>query len=363
MKNNNSKSVDSNNSKSVDSNKNKFIINEKIQNNNLFGSPKIENISKKYLNNDLIQNFKTNTTIPGEENLGIQKTCIGGIIVIKDYIGMDIVDKFNERQYTHIKNKTFSHKILCERKEEISAMIFVTLDDLLGGFKKTYKELTNKELCYLVNENLYKLIEIKAPWLINYSKCVIRDYYSVNSNKLRIKANYIIDDGIYDNIDENYIKGGLLINNLLETMEFYENNLGMYIHENVGILCQVLTPSGSPKNRKWTQIDVGISFLGKRLFKEDIKTSLPRIMKNDIHIQIHEDVIKESFLSDKKLFYGSLKKGQGYEGVQVNILEILYPDQIKLLDEDLLNYNFCKCSSRNKIILDHKTKIQSTLKN
>jgi hypothetical protein len=355
---------------------NKFIVNEKIQDLKLYGELKEEDISKKHLTQELINQFIDPsiinlTTIAGEENLGIQKICVGGIIVTPRYIGENIVNAFNDRQREHIANHTMAHKILCERRDEAACLLFLTLRDLTKEYSDgSFKNLDNGELCKLVQSNLYEIVEDRLPWIIDYSKHVVRDYYSISTNRLKIKLNFILDDGIHDiDIDESNglvkNKGGLLLNGFLDELKFYEDNLTYSVGDDVGIICQVLCPSGLPRNKKWIQIDIGISFSGKRQYKESVTNALIREAKEEIHIKVHDDVINTANVShpwNTKLFYGSLNKGVGYEGFEVQMWEVLYEDQIQLLDEEPRDYSFCRCEKRNKLINAHKKILRHMLK-
>lgn len=341
----------------LQNNNSQNIVNEKIQDIKLFGETKNDNNSKKYLIE--VNNVKK---IKGEEDMEVQRVLVGGIILIKESIGLKICGQFNKRQNTHIKKKTFSHKILCEKKEEGIGLLYITIYDILGDYiyDDYYKSLNNKELCSVIQINLYNLIKHKLPWIINYSKDVIKYYYSVYTNKIKIKLNYILDDGVHEISTEEKnsenSKGGLFLNGLIEILDYYDYNSSKY--ENMGILCKVLSPSGNPKNRKWIQIDIGISCSGKRLHKENVKDSIPRLLKEEINIKLHKDIIDKScklYPFGNKLFYGGLKSGNGVEGTQINILEVIYDDQIELLDEEI-NYDFCKCLERLKIINDFNSK-------
>jgi hypothetical protein len=332
----------------------KYIPNEVVQDNSLYGELKEDDIVKKYLTADIIKSFQTNSPIliPGEENLGIQKVCFGGMIITTESIGERCCHNYNLTQKQHIKNKTLAHKSLCERNDEATSLLFLTLRDFVGDVD--YKSLNNKELCNLVQNNIQQIVEEKLPWVINYSKHIVRDYYSLPANRLKIKLNFILDDGIYDESEPGRkVSGGLLVNGFLKELEYYDNEWGSCMNEEIGIICQVLSPTGLPRNKKWIQIDVGISFIGKRHYGEDIVNATIRQAKSDIRLSVHPDVIKMSIINNN-IYYGSLPNGAGYEGYEIYIWEVLYPDQLQIEEEKECDSSFCKCSERYASIDIHK---------
>ncbi len=327
--------------------KNSFTINEKIQDQKLFGKPKYIDTVKKYLKTDAI---KQTEVIEGEEEIGVNRIGAGSIIITRESIGTEIANNFNYKQKRNIKSRTFEHKILCEAKNEPAALIFVTLRDLVGDLyeEDKYKDLSQKEICELIQNNLCEILENEVPWILGYSKHIIRDYYNIMINKVKIKLNFILDNGDYEN------NNGLLINGILEELEYYEYNCSF--NEDIGILCQVLIPSGLPKSKKWTQIDIGITVSGKRNYKENIKDALVRETSEQIHIKISDQILNKSskgYPLSNKFFYGGLDNGAGYEGYEVHLWEIFYFDQFEILKEQISN-KFCKCKEREKIINDHK---------
>ena len=330
----------------------KFIQNDCIQENDLFGILEEDNIAKKYM-------LDNNTIIKGEEFLGIKKLNIGGIIVITETIANNLIEEFNERQKQHIKDKTFPHKILCERREEAASLIFITLKDLVGELSDgSYRNTDRHQLCQLIQSNIQKIVEERLSWLITYSKHIIRDYYSISSNRLKIKLNYILDDGKYDmSSEDEKTKGGLILNGFLDELFFYNTELSPYINDNIGIICQVLCPSGLPRSKKWIQIDVGISFIGKRNYKETIEDALTRKSLEEIHIRVSNDVKKNA----NKLYYANIPNITSYDGSEIHIWEILYPDQISIIEENELNMKFCKCKKRTELINKHKIMLKNTL--
>ncbi len=333
-----------------------YQLNLEIQNNKLYGELKENDIVKKYVTEEIINAHLSGNyiTISGEEHLSVQKMSFGGIIITTEKIGQEYCDKYNVNQMKYIKNKTFAHKSLCDRNEEATGLLFITIDDLVEN--ENYKEIPNKDLCNLVKKNIQKIVEDKLQWIIDYSKHIIKDYYSLPPNRLKIKPNFIFDDGVYE--DESGIKGGLLINGLLQELEFYNNEWSYCMQDKIGMLCQVLSPSGLPRNKKWCQIDIGLSFIGKRNYKENMLNALVRQAELDISAVVHPDVIKESMLIDK-LYYGSLPEGKGYEGYEIYIWEILYQDQLtfKCVNKNEKKNVFCKCKERNDLINSHKEKI------
>jgi hypothetical protein len=167
-----------------------------------------------------------------------------------------------------------------------------------------------------------------------------------------------MDDGVYeDNVYKkktyitDHIYGGLLINGLIEELLYYQSLGDDY---DFGMICQVLAPSGLPENKKWAQIDVGISFAGKRLFRENIIDAMRRESKEEIHIEmVDQSVITRGsmgFPLTNKLFYGGMPNGEGCHGFEIHVWEVLYENQIRIVDEVPLNYSFCQCRERNKLI-------------
>lgn len=320
-------------------------INNKIQSNYLFGRPKYQDPVKKYLKTDAI---KQTEVIEGEEK--VIRIGAGSVIITRETIGMEIANNFNHKQKHNIKSRIFEHKILCESKNEPAAIIFVSLRDMVGELYEDdkYKDLSQKEICDLIQTNLCSIIENEVPWILGYSKHIIRDYYNIMINKVKVKLNFILDNGDYEN------NNGLLINGILEELEYYENNCSF--NEDIGILCQVLIPSGLPKSKKWTQIDIGITISGKRNYKESIKEALVRETNEQLHIKINDKILDRSakgYPLNNKLFYGGLDNGEGYEGYEVHLWEIFYFDQYEIIKEQI-NNNFCKCHERQKIINDFR---------
>lgn len=315
----------------------KFINNENILNETLYGKLKEGDLAKNHIVDGVIENEKTKEKLFG-----------GSLIITRESIARDIIEEFNTRQKNHIKNHTMAHKDLCERREEAIALTFITLKDLFKDHN--ILTLSPKEKCDIARENIQNIIETELEWMLNYSKHIVRDYYSINSNRLKIKLNYILDDGKYDN-EENEKRGGLLLNGIIDELIFYEEEMANYINENIGMICQILGPTGLPRNKKWIQVDVGVSAIGKRLYLEDLNTTIMRKSKEQIHITVTDDVVNNPV---GKLYYYGAPLIKNYNGCEIHIWEVLYPDQINLIDEKDLCYNFCECLSRNKIINDHK---------
>lgn len=354
-------------------NKSKFVPNLFIQQNSLYGEVKEGDIAKKHLTNEIIKSFynlndfensnssnnsnnpnsKKRIIIPEEDDLGVQKTVFGGLIITTKTIGEDYCNEYNRNQQAHIKNKTYAHKSLCENRDEPIGLLFLTLYDFVGDLD--YNSLDNRTLCASIQSNIQSAVERKLPWVIKYAKHVIKDYYSMSSNKLKIKLNFILDDGKYetttDNLNEK-TKGGLLLNGFLRELEYYTTEMEGPMDDYIGIICQVLAPNGMPCNKKWLQIDVGISFIGKRLHKESLTNACIRQAKT-IRASVHQDVIRTSNMNNK-LYYSSFPDGSGYEGYTIFIWEIFYEDQLKMENENPLDKHFCKCSERYDSIDEYR---------
>lgn len=305
-----------------------------IQDNNLFGNNKYEDIAKNHIVNSIIE---------GETNS--ERINFGAIIITTEDIGYDIVNKYNTRQISNINDGNYEHKILCERKVEPAALIFVTIHELLGDIRDSYKTMEKKEVSTIALKNLQFILKRQIPWITKYTKYVLKTFYDLTS-KLKIKFNFIMDDLIYDD-SPNSSKGGLLTNGFLDELDYYDCNVKKY----TGAICQVFIPSGLPRDRKWTQIDVGISISGKRLYQETIKDGLLRkIMQMGLHVDPNIIANAKGYPYSKKLYYGGAKNGNGIEGHEIDVLEIVYEDQLQLIDEQTLDYNFCKCKEREILI-------------
>jgi hypothetical protein len=334
-----------------------------LQDKDLFGPIKHEDSAKKHLKqiftkkgDEYVINKDIDNTVKGEENIGTQRVCVGGIILAPRKIGEKYAAMFNERQFKHIQEDTMQHKILCERRDEASALIFLTADDFLRGYDG--KEISSRDLCTIIRQNMYNIVTERFPLLVEYSKNIVYNYYDIHPKKLKIKLNFIMDDGVYeDNVYKkktyitDHIYGGLLINGLIEELLYYQRLGDEY---DFGIICQVLAPSGLPENKKWAQIDVGISFAGKRLYKENIVDAMVRESKEEIHIELLDQGIKTrgsmGFPWTNKLYYGGMPNGKGCHGFEIHVWEVLYENQIRMADEIPLNYSFCRCKERNKLI-------------
>ncbi len=332
-------------------------FNEEIQKDHYYGKLKERNIAKDHLTDKLINEHAVGNyiTIAGEESIGVQKVSFGGVIITTEKIGQKFCDNYNSVQINNIRNKTFAHKALCARQDEATGLLFLTLGDFING--ENYKNLTNKEICTLVKCNLCIIIEEKMQWVVQYSKHVVKDYYNMSFNRLKIKPNFILDDGVYD--DETGAKGGLLIRGLLQELEFYEKEWTHCMGERIGMICQVLSPSGLPRNKKWIQIDVGISFIGKRNYMEHMGDAVVRQIKSDIMARVHPNVIKAGF-AHRELFYGVpyTKRNQAeisYDGYDIFVWEVLYDDQLEFVpDSDNKSGEFCKCKERYTSIDQYK---------
>ncbi len=130
------------------------------------------------------------------------------------------------------------------------------------------------------------------------------------------------------------------------------------MNDNIGMMCQVLSPSGLPRNRKWVQIDVGISFVGKRNYLENMYDAVIRQVRLNIKACVHNDVVAAGF-ANPRLYYGTIdaedkKVENNYEGYEIFIWEVLYEDQIKFIGEDNFVGDFCKCKERYASIEIHK---------
>jgi hypothetical protein len=291
---------------------------------------------------------KNPVLIRGEEHLGLQKTSFGGVIITTKTIGEEICEKYNETQKDSVLNKSFSHKALCEHREEVSALLFIKLSDLVAE----PADMNSKELCHHIQANISSVIREKLPWLVEYTKKLIVEHYSVLPNKLKIRPNYILDDGIYEDCD-SVLKGGLFLNGFLEMLDFYTEHLGLATRDEIGFIAQISSPNGLPRNKKWIQIDLGISFIGKRELGEDIKTACINKLYRTTRLRIDESAI---FWEENMLHYATVPGGFGYEGYNIYIWEVLYRDQIMLDDEPPVDKTFCKCQEREKIITSFLSK-------
>ncbi len=315
-----------------------------MQSSDLYGKVEEGNIAKKHMTPMMIENGEKI-----KEESFIEKFMFGGIIITTASIGEEYCKKYNKKQREHIKNKTYAHKSLCECRDEPIGLMFLTLDDFLGNINQDYNDMDRYELCSVIRANVRKLIEERMEWVIGYSKHVIRDYYNMNPAKLKYKLNFILDDGKYEIAKEGKkTEGGLLLNGFLEELEFYTYELAPRLKDRIGIICQVLGPNGLPCNKKWLQIDVGISVVGKRFLGERLGETCARQL-NTIRGMLHPDVIKLAEINNR-IYYGSIPNVCGYEGHEIYILEVLYPDQITMLDERPLDMSFCMCAERYAMI-------------
>lgn len=341
--------------KNIEMNRRKIEINDYIQSPELYGIRKEADLVKHYISSEALNNAKNGIPISGESS--VMKSSFGGVIITRRSIGEKICELFNNEKIELIKNKSQAHISLCERKDEASALLFITLNDLEPNFESFLTNGQERLLCQIINNNLRDIVEHRLQWLINYSKHVIRDYYSLVPNRIRIKPNYLLDDGVYpDPSDTRYSaekSGGLLINGLLDLLKYYTETSSF--HEDIGIICQVLSPTGLPKNKKWTQIDVGVSFVGKRLYKESIIDALLRQVNYEIHCSLSNEVLQESVSDTESVMgYGTKSILNSYEGTAVYPLEVWYSDQISYKKYHLNWKDFCKCADRYKSIEYHK---------
>jgi hypothetical protein len=146
-----------------------------LQDSNLFGPIKQEDSAKKHLkqiftkkDDDYVITKDIDNIVKGEEEFGAQRVCVGGIIITPRKIGERYATMFNERQLWHLQNDTMQHKILCERRDEASALVFLTADDLLKGYNG--EDLSSRDLCGIIRQNVYKIISDRFPELVEYSK-------------------------------------------------------------------------------------------------------------------------------------------------------------------------------------------------
>jgi hypothetical protein len=315
-----------------------------IQENSLYGSSEHEDLVKKRISAELIKSGKV---LPGEEHLDIQKSAFGSIIITTKEIGTRICNEFNEKQKKHISEKTFSHKFLCERRDEASALLFLTLRDLIGNnFVDEYKQ-KREEICEYIAHNIKGIVKQRLPWLVEFSTNILLDYYGLSANRLKIKSNYILDDEDYDESQLGKVtKGGLILNGLLDELDFYEKKLPTKC---IGFICQILSPSGLPRNRKWAQIDAGITSIGKREYKKDLLESAIENLHKTTNIILHADMTN----CHNTVYYSSLPDGSGYEGYTIFIWEAFY-DDVLYLEDIPINKSFCKCAQRNSIICEKK---------
>lgn len=357
---------------------------KELKNKNLYKKKILEDLARKKIVRSMNGYY-----IRGEEELGNQRVCVGGIILTNAKIGQDFANRFNERQKQHILNKTFEHKLLCERKDEASAVLFLTLRDMIGDLNPS--TISPKKLCSIVSNNIKTIIVNKFPWIIEHSENIINDYYSKSKSKLKIKLNFILDDNKPTEIDldktEKY-RGGLLLNGLMDQIqqfnrEMYYSHYQHFSKENInsmnnginewdafykqnydnlldnGVLCQILCPSGLPEYHKWIQIDVGISFSGKRKYKECIIDALKREAGEEIHVQVGKNVISRGVQCEKLYYGGEETHLHDIEGFEIHMWKIFRESEITLLDEPELDYSFCKCRERHNIIDIYKQKIMT----
>jgi len=349
---------------------------DEIQNKKLFGSYKNLDFLKKKIKPIHLEQFKNNMSSLTKNNSfrqcqnvyekndfnfefidekisKVQRSTAGAIIITDSNIADKILNPFNDAKKIAMENGSFAHKTLCEQRDEIAGLVFLTLDDLLGGPDVNYAEIPNDELCSLIENNIQIIVKQNYPWIIKYSEHILKDYYSISAERLRIKLNFLLDDAVYGEGSLGESSGGLIINGLLDELEEYQNQLGSSPNNRkYGMICQILCPSGTPEKRKWFQIDVGVSFSGKRLAGETIEKVLNRECMEKLQLRIHPDVLKKASFNDpnNKLYYGGLPMGIGYDGHEIRIWEVLYPDQFEIIKEVPSSYTFCRCEERNKII-------------
>ncbi len=363
-----------------------LIINEEIQNRKLYVPSKKEDLAKYHVPAEHAEQFKQYFDTNGYQELppaiaDVRRMCIGGLIITNETLGERIASEFNTIQYAHLRAQTFAHKILCQRNDEAIALLFLTVQDFVGDDFREYKNMPHRELLSLVKHNIRNIIEDRIGWVVAYSKQVLRDYYSVGVQRLKIKLNFIMDDGVIKDELEvsqdeyvnylNTVKGGLLLNGLIDELIYYDDMFGNVTHQNYGAICQVLAPSGFPESKKWIQIDVGITFTGKRLHGESYEDALARKSKEEIFIHFNDKTLFNNKASAEKnkldelyksMYFGGIPQGLGYDGFYINIFEVLYADQVQIVENWTRDYTFCKCAHRAQIIESHRDKVKKMSK-
>ncbi len=332
-------------------------VSSPIGNLSLYGEERKEDIAKHHLKdtttiiiNDgkLMPNGKPSSRkvdiIKGEEEMGMQPCNVGGIIITTESIGAVYCDTFNELQQQHLKDGTLAHKALCERRNEATALLFVRYQDLVAGMVGEMEDMNKKSLCDTVRRNVQTIISDRLEWLVNHSIAVIEDYYGLQKEDFKITLNYILDDGNYD---ENVQAS--MIYQFLKELRYYEKQY-IRIDNGVGAICQVLAPMGAPSKRLWCQMDLGISFVGRRLYKEDIEVAAVRRAGEDIRAIVSENIIINASIINKLLFVPPRSTTE-YDGYQIFIWEVFFADQLKMYAERALNLSvFCKCAERRAVI-------------
>ncbi len=74
---------------------------------------------------------------------------------------------------------------------------------------------------------------------------------------------------------------------------------------------------------------------------------------------MHSRILSDLSIAPKFIYNGN-KNAVTYEGCAVYFIEVLYPDGLNLKKEKELDYSFCKCEDRDRVIKDHEnTKLQA----
>lgn len=260
-----------------------------------------------------------------------ERTCHGAIMVMPQSLGLKMATIFNERQRAHIKNNTFQHKMMCLRRPEPIALMFLSLGDIING--EDYKTLDKKALCSMARSNILSILSTEYKWVIQHSKYVLEKYYNVPISRLRTKLNFVMDDGKYSS-DPDIQQGGIICNGLIELLEEYNYNLSHKLEEPMGIICQILAPSGLPEAKKWLQIDVGLSTQGKRRVGQTIYDALENDLKEQLCMGVSYETRRLAQLNNKLFYTSALNKGYAeYDGFDIHIWEILTEYDYELLEE------------------------------
>ncbi len=320
---------------------------------------------------ELIKKFKNTLNFVPETLPSFQRIAYGSIMITEESVANEITSKFNSQIKIDMENGTYEHKTLCNRSEEIAGLIFLTFEDLIGPDLIDCEDLPKYSvLCDIIENNIKTKIINEFPWLIKYSNYINKEYYGFSADKLKIKMNYMLDDASMGCEDG---KGGLFLSGLLSELEVYSNTIAYQNNKKFGMISQILIPSGLPEKRKWSQIDVGITLVGKRRLNEDILVGLQRDCMNKLHFKVHDDVLNKGNMNhpSNKYYYGGLKNGVGFEGHEIHVWEILYLDQIEYVEcanSKGSSSNFCRCKIRGEIISRNLNKVgtnhnKSNLKN
>ncbi len=291
--------------------------------------------------------FERKLQAGGETRVGV-----GAVIITPFDIGTEHVRKFNTWRQKTMTDMSFQRSINAG-KVEAYGLLFLTLADFLGcdvnceaadvyAVLEAFVKLDKKKQCEHVAQNLRALVCKRLPWLVEYSKRIITEKYGLPASKLAIKPNFIYDDKNYDDFELHsaedfaqeihFSRGGLLMNNFLYELNLYEMGHG--------VICEVLGPSGLPADKKWAQIDVGISFAGKRNLGESLTEAMERVCAERISTRIAPHVRKAGMPDYpwvSGLFYGGFldqnKQGVGFEGFEIHIWDVVREKDIEFIPQ------------------------------